>query len=478
MSLQNFGPSTIRKRYVPGPTAERFHRDDSFVRYLNGCVGVGKTSTAIMEIFFRALKQRPFNGVRRTRFLVVRNTMPQLETTVLKSWYDWFPPQMLTWKGSIPITCKLIIGDIGDGTRVECEVLFYPLNNQDDVQKIRGMELTGAYLSEMSEMPQEILEMCAQRVGRFPRPEDGGASWYGVWAESNPPDDDSWIYNLFEVERPEAYKVFQYPPAIFFNEQTKQWEGHPEAENINNINGGYNYWLNQVPGKTREWIAVFLEGKYGALSGGLPVYRSSFDGAVHRLNTPVRADRDLPVVVGFDWGLNPAAAFTQLSRGGQLTVLSEISPQDCSLEEFMDGYVLPHITQRYAGCKFGGVGDPAGLGRNPLDKSTPFQTLGKYGFRVVPAFSNALQMRLDAVRYFLGRRTGFALNPECVILYKGFVSRYVFDRVKGSDGHYKSVPTKNEYSHVHDALQYAAMYYRHGAMKQKEVTRVNNRAAY
>lgn len=478
MGIESFGNQVILKRYIPGATASLFHQDDTFVRYLNGCVGVGKTSTAIMEIFFRALKQKPFNGVRKTRFLVVRNTMPQLETTVLKSWYDWFPAQMSTWRGSIPVTCKLKIGDLGDGTSLDCEVLFYPLNNQDDVQKIRGMELTGAYLSEMSEMPKEIMEMCMQRVGRFPRPEDGGCTWYGVWAESNPPDDDSWIYNLFEVERPEGFKVFQYPPAIYFDEKAKTWYGNPDAENINNINGGYNYWLNQVPGKDREWIAVFLEGKYGALSGGLAVYRSAFDGAAHRLVVPVKPDRDIPVVVGFDWGLNPAAAFTQLSRSGKLVALSEISPQDCSLEEFMDGYVLPHIAEFYGGCKFGGAGDPAGLGRNPLDKSTPFQTLGKYGFRVVPAFSNALQMRLDAVRYFLNRREGFALNPECVMLYKGFVSKYVFDRVKGTNGHYKNAPTKNEYSHIHDALQYAAMYYRHGAMKQKEVTQTSVRAAF
>jgi hypothetical protein len=453
MSLQNLSQRTVNRRYMPGPTADAFHRDDSLVRFLMGPVGTGKTSSCIMEVFLRALKQKPHQGVRKSRWLVVRNTMPQLQTTVLKSWYDWFPTQLCAFKYGIPITCNMRIGDIGDGTSVECEVIFYPLNNQDDVQ-----------------MPKEVLDMCLQRVGRFPRQEEGGCSWSGVWAESNPPDDDSWIYDLFETERPKDYKIFKQPPAIMFDEQAQMWVGHPDAENVANIPTGYNYWLRQVAGKDAEWIKVFLEGKYGSVSGGMPVYGSNFDGSVHRSDVTLRPDRELPVVIGFDWGLNPAAIFTQLSRGGRLAVLAEVAPQDCDLIEFMDAFVMPTIHSRFAGCTFGGVGDPAGLGRNPLDKSTPFQTLGKYGLRVLPGFSNSLNTRIDAVKHFLNRRDGLVLDPSCTLLYKGFVSKYVFERVKGSNGHYKSTPAKDDYSHVHDGLQYAAMYYRHGAMKAKAVT--------
>lgn len=473
MSLQNLGQKVIQRRYVPEPTADTFHRDDSLVRFLMGPVGTGKTSSCIMEVFLRALKQKPFNGVRKTRFLVVRNTMPQLQTTVLKSWYDWFPSQLCSFKYGIPITCSMRIGDIGDGTSVECEVIFYPLNNQDDVQKIRGLELTGAYLSEMSEMPKEVLDMCLQRVGRFPRMEEGGCSWSGVWAESNPPDDDSWIFDLFETERPKGYVIYKQPPAIMFDEAMQMYVGHPAAENVQNIPTGYEYWLRQVAGKDKEWIKVFLEGKYGSVSGGMPVYGSNFDGSYHRSPIKLFPDRELPVVIGFDWGLNPAAVFTQLSRMGRMVVLREVAPQDCDLHEFMDSFVMPLIHSDFAGCKFGGVGDPAGLGRNPLDKSTPFTTLAKYGLRVLPGFSNSLNTRIDAVKHFLNRREGYLLDPSCTLLYKGFVSKYVFERIKGSDGHYKSTPVKNDYSHPHDANQYAAMYYRHGAMKAKAVQQDN-----
>jgi hypothetical protein len=47
------------------------------------------------------------------------------------------------------------------------------------------------------------------------------------------------------------------------------------------------------------------------------------------------------------------------------------------------------------------------------------------------------------------------IDPACEVLVEGFEGGYAFPEI-GSSGEFKTEPIKNEYSHVHDALQYAA----------------------
>jgi hypothetical protein len=50
------------------------------------------------------------------------------------------------------------------------------------------------------------------------------------------------------------------------------------------------------------------------------------------------------------------------------------------------------------------------------------------------------------------------IDPRCRYIIKGFGGRYHYRRlqVPGQD-RYTDVPNKNEYSHIHDSLQYASL---------------------
>ena len=66
------------------------------------------------------------------------------------------------------------------------------------------------------------------------------------------------------------------------------------------------------------------------------------------------------------------------------------------------------------------------------------------------------------VRGTLGRliegKPGFILSPACVELRKALAGRYCYRRVQvGSDERYEDKPSKNRYSHIADALQYALL---------------------
>ena len=79
--------------YKPdGEVLKSFMKDDTFFRGLRGPVGSGKSVCCSIEIFRRALQQEQnADGIRQSRWAVIRNTNPQLRTTTIKTWLDWFP---------------------------------------------------------------------------------------------------------------------------------------------------------------------------------------------------------------------------------------------------------------------------------------------------------------------------------------------------------------------------------------------------
>ena len=54
------------------------------------------------------------------------------------------------------------------------------------------MELTGVWINEAREIPKSIIDACTMRVGRYPSMREGGASWSGVIADTNAPEEDHW----------------------------------------------------------------------------------------------------------------------------------------------------------------------------------------------------------------------------------------------------------------------------------------------
>lgn len=457
-------------KYIATPTGLKFHNDDSLVRAVMGPVGSGKSSMAAMEIVLRSFNQTVYKGVRNSRWLAVRNTYNELKTTTIKTLMHWMPEQITHINANYPPIAKMKTV-LPDGTLVDLEVLFIALDQTRDLGKMRSLELTGVWLNEASELEKEVLEFAIQRRGRWPSKQHGGFNWSGVVMDYNPVPDDHWLFDLFERDPLPRYKLFRQPAAIIkapwvgpdgVTDPTKHiWVGNPAAENVENHVEGYDYYLVQVPGKSDEWIKVFLQGEYGQSTAGKAVYSSEWSDGEHMSKTEIEVDRYLPVIVGFDWGLNPAAVFGQLSRTGQLCITDELFPGvDTSLEEFIAEYLAPTINERYRGCRLEGFGDPAGLGRSPLDKRTPFMMINQAGIACRPARTNDWIPRRDAVAGFLMRRQGFKLSPRCKVLREGFNRGYRYGVIQTTGG-YRNRPEKNKFSHPHDALQYLALGMKH-----------------
>ena len=316
--------------YTATNTASEFHRDNSFVRLLFGPVGSGKSVAGCIEILPRAVQQAPgSDGVRRTKWAVIRNTYPDLKSTTIATWRTWYPEEQygrIKWDSPIQHHLKF---DLPDGTKVDCEVLFIALDSPDDIKKLRSLELTGVYINEAQYIDYQIFLTCTERVNRFP-PKILGASitWTGVIADTNPPDTDHWIYRKIDEARPKGYKIFRYVPAILkVDDIPIDGQRYEISLNgsiyINNPDADYffvqndpNYWLNLVPGRTDEEIKVVLQGQYGMVMDGKPVH-PTYNDQLHFANRILEYNPKLELGLGWDFGLTPAVAINQLTPRGQ-----------------------------------------------------------------------------------------------------------------------------------------------------------------
>ena len=248
------------------PTIQKWMSDnESFVRVLVGPLGSGKTAAACVEILRRAMSQAPGpDGVRRTRWACIRNTFAELKTTTVKSWAQWAPTQLGKFTiGGSPIIHRIETKDM------DLEVLFVPLDKDEDVKKLLSMELTGAWIDECREVPKSVLDTLTGRVGRYPSRLQGGATWSGILCTSNPSDTECWLYKAFHPASPldavpEGWKLYRQPSGL-----------SPEAENKANLPA--NYYERMMPGKDPEWIKVFVRGEFGFVLEGQVVYPSFRD---------------------------------------------------------------------------------------------------------------------------------------------------------------------------------------------------------
>lgn len=470
----------------PGPQAARFHNEFGFVRGLMGPVGSGKSSSSVMEIILHTMRQKVWNGYRQARWAVIRNTYPELKTTTIKTWQAWAPEEVAPIKWDTPITSRMRIKDIGDGTGMDLEVIFLALDRADEIGKLKSLELTGVWINEASEVPKEIFDMATQRVGRYPPKREGGPVDPCVILDTNPMDDDHWYYKYAEEETPAGWKFFRQPgglKAVLEDDGKPELDANgrmkfvidPEAENILNLPGGYEYYTRMSGGKTDEWISMFCGGQYGRISAGRPVY-PSYNDKVHVLEEDREAIPGLPIYCGWDFGLTPAFVVAQPTPLGELLVLDELVAEDMDVREFADAVVKPFLQTKYQAFKRISVGDPAGIVRSQIDrKRTPFTEVNEAGIPTEPADTNDLVPRIAAVTYFLTRMAGgkpaFKLNKRCKVLRKGFNGGYMLERLKVSgEALYKDRPAKNRFSHPHDALQYACLAIRGGTDKPRART--------
>jgi len=291
------------------------------------------------------------------------------------------------------------------------------------LKKVLSLEVTGIYINELRELPEEVLNRARERCGRYPPKRLGGASFHGIIADTNPPDDDHWIYRIFEVKQPEGFKLFKQPPGLI-KDNNNNWITNPNAENIRNL--PENYYMDMIANKSEQELKVYALGEYGTSQAGKPVY-SQYNNSLHYTDKPIEILDD-EIVMGMDFGLTPACVFQQITKRGQLRTLHEIVGEDIDVRSFTNDIVKPFIQKHYHGLPLKAFGDPSGIARKDTDASNCIRIVRDANIPIVPAYSNSIAKRLDATRQFLTKlidgEPAYQLSNNCPTLRKGFNGKY------------------------------------------------------
>jgi len=459
--------------YKPTATQREFMLDENYVRVLAGPVGGGKSVTCVHELVRLAMGQAAnAKKIRKTRAVIVRNTADQLALTTRKTVFDWLPPgEAGIWK-AVEKTF-ILMAKLADGTMVESEWLFIALDTPDDVRKALSLETTFIWGNEARELHEDVVDGLLGRLNRYPSMKDGGPTRSCALFDTNMPDEDTWWHNKME-EPPSNWAICKQPAAILkpliyterFGEEpeevlldkdAKEWCVNPECDNYDHL--PKQYYPNLIPGKTEDWLRVYLRSEYGRSLSGTPVYEKTFTAEFHIAKDPIKPirDGDYPVIIGLDFGRTPAAVFKQRDPRGRVVTIAELVSDNMGIETFIRTKLNPYIANNLQGCTFLVAPDPAGYAKQQLNEMSLVDVLKEAGFKCVKPPTNKPELRIQAVeRLLMQQLEGKALyliDPVCTSLIKGF--RYGYRYKIKKNGEMEDRPDKNEFSHVHDANQYA-----------------------
>lgn len=457
----------------PPPTVLKFLESRAFIRGLRGPIGSGKSTACCYEIMARGFAQRPgADGIARTRFVVVRNTYPELKTTTIRTWHAMIPASMGDWYEQGPPRHVLKFAHT-DGHSVEIEVIFLALDSaQSDVSKVLSLEVTGVWVNEAREVAKPIIDGLTGRVGRYPSATQGGCTWAGLILDTNSPDSDHWWHTLAERDvsteggrqmiesLDEAAADLRRLGILEPDQPLFEFYAQPsglaeDAENIANLRPGYYQFA--MAGKSEDWINVYVRGEYGYVQDGKPVH-TDYRDSVHC--KPCQYVPGLPLIVGMDFGLTPAAAYLQMARNGQWRCIGELCATRMGIAKF--GPVMARdIQQRFPGAQVQVWGDPAG---NAMDgnERTVFQVLAANGVVARPAPTQDVTLRRESLagplRRMIDGQPGFIIDPCAQMIRKGLAGKFRLKRLKVvGDERYEDKPDKNDWSHPCEALEYGLL---------------------
>jgi hypothetical protein len=472
----------------PGPVSSQFMRSTARVQVLNGPVGSGKTTTVFMKAVKLAQQQAPspkrriqLHGepiprpVRMFKLCVVRDTYRNLWRSTIKSWEKRMPRDIGEWKGAEggPATHTIPLV-LQDGTVVELIVDFIAIGDNSAEDVLRGYEPTAFYLNEADRLHWECYQWARTRWGRYPDIDHGGPTWWGILMDCNAPQIGTPLYERIFLRTPPDVELFRQPSGLA-----------PDAENKSNLAPGY--YEEMMAEMEEALIDRMIRNRPGFSLAGKPVH-PEFNDLLHVADHTLEPIPGLPLIMGFDAGLDPAAVICQKIGNGRWHVLDEIVSEhgtgairfsrhinELLRERYPDWHATPisepaawlEPPHRRSRIKIQGWADPAaqwGVDRQE-DEQTWIELVSYHtGIRIAPAPTNDRTTRRESLRRVLtlmpDGKPAFVLSPRCEKLRAGLNGGFHYRKMQlsaSTEDRWSDEVEKNGFSHVCEALEYAMM---------------------
>jgi len=466
----------LAEEYDPFANSEvgtfiNFHKSNAKFNLLMGGFGSGKTTCCLADIPIKLYHMPPMkDGVRRAKWVVVRNTMGELKSTLLKSWNSWFNNEEYDiYLGKKPhiiqkpnLTYEHIYYD--NKGRCELELLCIGLDSEKAKSKLESVEATNAVVGEAQHLPRGVITHLIGRVGRYPKKGATKKKYAAmVIADTNPPNTHHWMYKDFESKNKiEGNKIFHQPHGLI-RAPDGAWIDNPKCDNTKHLRENYYLEMARAEGFSEQYIKTICNGEYGFSKEGKPVY-SEYNDDIHSAEV-VELLEDLPVVIAVDGGSTPAALVQQLSDEGQMRCVKEFTTHFSSARTLKENHVLPWVLKNLKeDQKVLIVCDPSMSKANENIEVSAMEIWEDARWEVETAKSNLIDPRVEAQKDFLNKmvegQPKFLLSRTgCPVLREAMISKYRYVEVQGkNEGTFRDIPDKTHpHSDIADCGQYGAL---------------------
>ncbi len=482
--------SQLRRLTSPGPIADAFLKSRAFICAIIGPVGSGKTMTAAQKLRRVGALQggrpdaRGFTR-RKARVGVIRESYPNIEANILKSWFNIVPEEegKFNWRAPYVHQFSKVLRrdeDQRPSDILDMEAEFRAIGDKSVEEITRGWEVNAAWIDEYDIQPAELISFLTGRVGRFSDLDPSLVVDPQIILSLNMPYMDNHAFKLLlekelgefdPATNPELAAALNGRPLIEVFVQPGGRE--PHAENIHNLPGGRGYYVLQVAANKHRpgYIDRMIDNKPVPMQFGQPV-NPGFNYSEH-----VRAlefDPRRKLIVGMDQGLFAAAVALQRTPMGQLRTLRErvFMREDGKALEKIGPTAFGKAVKAMLADNFPDVRpdwirvvcDPAAFNAgdredNEIDWVRAVEKA--LGIRVHRAKSNSPQLRNEAIWQAQDKRDGYAVDPSCKHLIRGHLGGYHYRKAEIAGGtgelrgHLEIADTI--YTHVADAEQYGAL---------------------
>jgi phage terminase large subunit len=229
----------IINNYQPTETQRIAHSLPNRYKLFGGAMGGGK-SRWLCEEAKELSMQYPGN-----RGVMCRYHLSDFKNSTLKTLLECLPKELIANHNQAENVIKLINGS---------EILYMGLAEQENISKLKSMELGWFAIDEASEIPKDNFLLFQSRLRRL-LPKGGFPPFYGLLA-SNP--DDCWLRDDFVMKG--GGEDYAFIPSLP--------RDNPFLPKDYEIQLRKNY--------PEDWVKRFLEGSWDELSGGSSFIQSDW----------------------------------------------------------------------------------------------------------------------------------------------------------------------------------------------------------
>jgi len=404
--------------YEPLPKQSDFHLSEAKYRLYIGAWRAGKTYAGCIEVFKQCLAYPGCTGV------IFRKDYVDLRDTTIKTLLDEVIPEDFV-KEHHRTEHRIML-------RNGSTILYRHLKNG---KKLGSLNLSWFFIDEAEEIEETMFEYLKGRLSSTLSDRRCG------WLVSNPPNEDHWIYRVFELENNPGHATF-----------------HASTyENKEHLPPDYIESLEHLP---PSWRKKYLEGQYGFTPDGKPYYEGYIE-MVHKRKCSWNPQ--LPIDCGWDPGYHHQAFVVTQIDGPYWKILRELMGTDITTERFAELQVVPFLNENFPNANIRYFGDPAFHQVNDKSEQTSHQILqqkkifihtkvSEYRLRkeIIESKINTLQSGLPLI----------VVDPSCRIINDGFLGGYHYPvKKEGQQSTYKfDIPFKDGfYEHPMNALEYVAV---------------------